>query len=241
MRARTLVLVALMAVVAAVCVRLGFWQLGRMREKQAVNAAVAQARARPPLDLAAPLPSAGPLRDRRVSVTGHFDESAHVLLRGRVFDGEPGVGVVTPLVLEGDTLAVLVDRGWLPAADAVNARPQDLPAAGPLGVTGIAMPIGRGLGGPGMRRLEGDAPVLWSAHALDLDSLAVRWPYALAPVLVRALPGPGAPDLPRREEPKPLETGMNLGYAFQWFLFALGALAAGAFLVWTERRRGRAA
>jgi len=236
MRARTLVFVALFAVMAAVCVRLAFWQLGRLHEKRAANAAAAAAREAPPVDLGWP-PPAEKLDGRRVTVTGRFDTTAHVLLRGRVFQGEPGVGVVTPLVLPGDSVAVLVDRGWLPAADAVNARPQDVPEPGERTIEGVAVALGRGLGGPPMRRLDGDAPVCWSAHALDLDSLAGRWHYALAPWLVRALPGPGSPDLPRREAPRPFEEGMHLGYAVQWFLFALAALAAGAFLVRVDRRR----
>src|SRR5256885_11133395 len=84
------------------------------------------------------------LLHRRVSVRGVFDERRQVLLVGRSHDGEPGVHVVTPLVSERDSVAVLVDRGWLPAADAATARPQDVPAPGPREVVGLGDALARG-------------------------------------------------------------------------------------------------
>ncbi len=234
---RSLAVAAVVLLVAAVCVRLGFWQLSRWHEKQRLNRSQAAALAATPLLLgsaAAPLDS---VRDRRVELTGRFDERRQVVLAGRAHAGSPGVEVVTPLLL-ADGSAVLVDRGWLYASDAATARPQEFPEPGERSVTGLARPIERGAGGAPWRRLPADTLELWSALRLDLDSLAARFPYALAPWFVRQLPGPGVPDRPLRLPPRKLDEFMHLSYAIQWFVFA-AILVGGSLAVSRARRRHR--
>ncbi|MBI5711545.1 MAG: SURF1 family protein [Candidatus Eisenbacteria bacterium] len=240
MKPRSLAVAAAVLLVAAVCVRLGFWQLSRRHEKQRLNRSQAAALAAAPLRLgsaAAPLDS---VRDRRVELTGRFDERRQVVLAGRAHAGSPGVEVVTPLLL-ADGSAVLVDRGWLYAGDAATARPQQFPEPGERAVTGFARPLERGAGGAPWRRLPADLLELWSARALDPDSLAARFPYALAPWFVRELPGPGVPGRPLRTPPRKLDEFMHLSYAIQWFVFAAILLGGSLAVARARRRRGAGA
>jgi cytochrome oxidase assembly protein ShyY1 len=67
------VLAALFVIgMSAVCVRLGFWQISRLHEKQQLNATLRAALAASPrtVDRATPADSA---TGRRVAVTGTFD------------------------------------------------------------------------------------------------------------------------------------------------------------------------
>jgi surfeit locus 1 family protein len=224
-------------VAAAVCVRLGIWQHSRWEEKRALNGAMRAAMTAPPRDLggaAAPLDSV--LR-RRVRLTGRFDETRQVLLSARSQNHGPGVEVVTPLRL-ADGSAVLVNRGWLFAADAMTARPQEYPEPGERTVLGMAEGIPRGRGGRVTSTLEADSVTLYSARWLDLDSLAARFPYPLAPFVVRELPGPGVPSEPARTVPQPLDETMHISYMAQWFLFA-AILLVGPLAVRRSRRRAR--
>src|SRR5262245_8942725 len=104
---------------AAVCVRLGFWQLSRLAEKRALNAAIREAEQAPALAVSGEPPPAARALDRTLVVSGRYDEANQFLLSGRFHDGEPGVEVVTPLRPERSATAILVDRGWLPADDQV--------------------------------------------------------------------------------------------------------------------------
>ena len=132
MKLRSVLVVLLVLAAASVCVRLGFWQLSRWHEKRALNRALARALAAPPRELGAkPHPEADVL-GLRIEARGRYDESRQVLLGARPHMGEPGVEVVTPLLLEGGSSAVLVNRGWLYAADAATARPQESPEPGPV-------------------------------------------------------------------------------------------------------------
>ncbi len=237
MKAGTLAALVLCLAAAGLCVRLGLWQVSRWHEKQARNAALRTALAAEPARVAEPLPGLAVVEDRRIEVFGTFDESRQVLLSGREQAELPGVEVVTPLVLAGDSVAVLVNRGWLYAPDAVHARPQEFREPGPRAVRGIARAMGRRGAGLPYFTLESDTShALWSARSLDPDTLAVRFPYALARWFLLELPGKGVPEKPLRSPPRPLDEMMNLGYAIQWFVFAAILLIGSLAFAWSKRR-----
>jgi surfeit locus 1 family protein len=240
MRAGSALVLLVVLAGAAVCVRLGFWQLSRLREKQALNAALRVAEGAPPLIVGGEPPPLEQARQRTLQVTGRFDEEHQFLLSGRAHAGAPGVEVVTPLRPSGAATAILVDRGWLPAADAATARPQDYPEPGERMVRGLAEELRQGAGGPPLRTLEADSLTLWSARWLDADSVASRLPYAVAGYALREFPGPGVPDRPRRTRRPPYNEMTHLSYAIQWFLFAAIMLGGSAALAWSRRRRGAA-
>ncbi len=231
-----LVLIAAL-VAAALCVRLGFWQLSRLGEKRALNAALRESERSPALVVNGEPPPAAQAIDRPLQATGRFDEAHQFLLSGRFHDGEPGVEVVTPLRLEGSSTAILVNRGWLPADDAATARPQDHPEPGLRTVRGVAEAIRRGAGGPPPRALEGSSGSLWSLRGLDADSIARRLSYPVAGYVLREAPGQGVPRLPRRSAREPHDEMMHLGYAIQWFLISIVILGGTAALAWSRRRR----
>lgn len=237
MRVRTLLTAALVLFGTAVCWRLGFWQISRLHQKQRMNAALEAALQAPPVPVAGGVPPADSVRDHRVSLEGRYDESRQILLSARTRGGAPGVDVVTPLRLAGDSVAVLVDRGWLFARDAARARPQDYPQPGARTVVGLAHTLEHGRGGLPVFALERDSVTLYSARWLDADTLASRFPYALAGFYVRELPGPGVPDKPLRVPPERYDESMHVNYAIQWFLFGAILLGGSVAVVLTRRRK----
>ncbi|HEY3216596.1 MAG TPA: SURF1 family protein [Candidatus Eisenbacteria bacterium] len=240
MKVRSILVGLLITLGAALCVRLGFWQLSRWHEKQAINAAVRAAIAAPPILLAAEPAAPEQVRDRRIEAHGRFDESLQILLGARPRDGAPGIEVVTPLKLDGGQAAVLVNRGWLYSADAATARPQEYPEPGDLRIRGLAEPLPRGLGGPAVRVLERDSVTLYSARWLDRDTLARLMPYPIAPYVLRQTPGPGVPSQPVRRLPRPANEAMHLSYAVQWFVFAVILVVGSCALAWSRGRRSAA-
>lgn len=237
MRAPFLVVLLVVLAGAAVCVRLGFWQLSRLHEKQALNAALRESLSAPPLVVTDEPPAADQARHRPLAVTGRFDEAHQFLLSGRAHEGAPGVEVVTPLRLEGARTALLVNRGWLPSPDAATARPDQHPEPGVHTVRGIVEDLRHGAGGLAPRPIA--APVaLWSVRWLDRDSVAARLPYPIADYVLRQSPGPGVPDLPRRSAPRPYNEILHISYAIQWFLFATIMLGGSAVFAWSRRRHG---
>lgn len=213
--------IALALVAAAVCVRLGFWQLARLRQRLARNAVARAAWALPPINLvgAIPLDSA---RNRRVRVRGVYDFSHQQLWRPHVLDEAPGVDLVTPVRL-ADGRGVLVDRGWVPSADAYHVDERAYQEPDSADVVGLA------LAAP---RTRGD---------VDPPRLKDAVPYPLLPFVVQQLPDSVAafrPNVPQRLPAPELTNGPHLSYAIQWFSFATIILVGSAILFWKAGREG---
>jgi surfeit locus 1 family protein len=237
-KARTIVAVVAIVLMASVCVRLGFWQISRWHEKRAENTRRAAAMAAAPVRSGSDLLDASELPGLQLEVRGRYDERRQILLVGRSHDGSPGVHVVTPLRFDDGPGAILVDRGWVYASDAATADPYVYMEPGEQVVRGMADPLYRGAGGAAPSRVRQDSITVWRARWLDADSLAGRFPYALAPWVLKQLPGDGVPSTPARIVPQPLDEMMHVSYAVQWFLFAT-ILLVGPLLVWRHGRRGR--
>jgi cytochrome oxidase assembly protein ShyY1 len=224
----------LIAVIAAVLVSLGFWQLRRLDQRQATNAAIRQRLAAPPVELADVEAGTGALAYRRVSVTGEYRAEAEVLLSGRSRDGVPGHHVLTPLITQ-DGATVVVDRGWVPFE---LDEPPIEPAAPPAGEVRIEGTLRRprtasGFGPRGGGRLD-------YVSAVDLDRLADQLPGQPYPayVVLRDQSPASTGQLPRTLQPPELAEGNHLSYAVQWFCFAAVALAGYVGLVRHVARRG---
>lgn len=239
--ARGLAGVVLAVAVAAVCVRLGFWQLSRLSERRAANAVRAARAELPPVPLdsllgrgALDAAAARVLEFRAAIARGRYDGSHHVLLRGRADEGTPGVEVVTPLVIGGARSAVLVDRGWVPAPDGETPDPRLYAVRGDASIEGRAEPLPSGAGRTPVALRATSAALVVSR--LDRAALSARLPYAIAPLVIRLMPaGADARTWPRPLPPPPPSDGPHLSYAIQWFAFAAVTLVGTAVLALSRR------
>lgn len=230
----------LAVVVAGVCIRLGFWQLDRLEQRRAANAALRSALALPALELPGDSLAAltrDPARfvNRPVRVEGRYIPDADVVLRGRAHQGRPGVHLVTPLRIAGSDSAVLVNRGWVPSPDAASVAPEAFREPDAEAVTGILqrVPVTGEESLPRTVQVEGRA--VQTYRRLDLSTLQEAIGAPLLPLYVQQLPeDPARTDPPLRVPLPEMDEGPHLGYAIQWFSFA--AIAVGGFLLLAFRR-----
>lgn len=232
MRAR--VLVPLIAViVAAACVRLGIWQLARLHQRRAHNAAVTAVATLPRLVLTDS--SATPEDYRRVEIRGRWDYQHQIVLRQQTFEGVPGVELVTPLILGDNGPAVMVTRGFVPSPDAMTV-PLDSANEGDTGaVTGTALQIPAT--DDGGKPLARHGALTW-AH-LDSSAVARRVPMPVMNVYVVEEETAPRDAFPRRISMPALNDGPHLSYTIQWFGFATIALAGAWFWLRTHPRNAR--
>ncbi|GAB4493821.1 MAG: SURF1 family protein [Anaerolineales bacterium] len=209
---------------AALCVRLGIWQLDRLEQRRAFNAHYLKMTALPPLQLnAAPQADLTTMEYRAVTVTGAFDFDNQVALRNRYYGSEYGYHLLTPLLLSDGT-AILVERGWIPAQG--NATPADWRKYDQPGEQTISGIIRLGqtkpdLGGvPDPKLAEGQTRLdFW--NIVNLERIALQTPYPLLPVFIQPNPDDArvAPPYPYQPQIEMTE-GPHFGYALQWFTFA---------------------
>jgi surfeit locus 1 family protein len=219
-RARRLVVLLAALAGALVTARLGVWQLSRADQKETLQAALDQRAAAPPLaaaELAQDAVQAAAQHYRRITLRGRWIDDRTVFLDNRQMDGRPGFYVVTPLALEGDAGAVLVQRGWAPRDAADRTRVPTLPPApGPVELQGLIAP-------PPARWVQlGAEPPGAIRQNLDLESYSRETGLRLRPLSVLQLDTPGAAsDGLARQWPRPaVDVHKHYGYAFQWFALA---------------------
>ena len=206
----------------ALFVRLGFWQLDRLEQKRAYNTTLSTRWHQEPFNLSQEsLPAAlESLEYRRVTATGTFDYAHQIVLKSQVYRDAVGIVLVTPFVL-AENRAVLVARGWVPLdRSAPQFWPElEEPAGAPL----------LGLLRPSQSRPGAESPGAESStpqaewYRIDIPAIQQQMPYQLEPVWLQQLPEPARPTdrLPIREEPTALDSSTHLGYAVQWFSFAV--------------------
>jgi surfeit locus 1 family protein len=225
--------VAFAIVVSAVCVRLGFWQLHRLGERRALNAMLASRLADAPRPVRDVIRDASTATYRRATATGTYDFANEFALASRTRQGSPGVHIMTPLRIAGTDTAVLVNRGWVYAPDAMTvdfSRWHEPPDAT---VTGYLLEVNAA--GKGAVTASANARVL---RRLDRDSVRARLPYPVEPFYVVSTEATkqAGDSTPARLTAPLLDEGPHLGYAFQWFAFALIGLVGAGFSVRADRR-----
>lgn len=211
-------------------VNLGFWQLRRLEQRRDYVAEVQERAMLEPARLEEALRGEF-LEYRTVTATGVFDAGEEVLLRGRSLDGQPGYNILTPLVLD-DGSAVLVERGWVSYGTQTVPVEGAPPPADVVVVTGrLREPGGRAEGTFGPRDpAEGE---LEQTYYVDVERLQPQMPYDLVPAYVElvAVEPPHPEELPLPLPEPVLDEGPHLGYAIQWFSFAVIGVVGYAFLM----------
>ena len=229
MSRRSIVFCAFAVLAAALFVRLGFWQLARLRAKVQRNAVIAAQQRVQRLEFAALPADTSAARYRRAELTGKFDYDHELVVSGRTHQGSPGAELVTPMRVAGTDTAVLVNRGWVYSPNSATvdrARWRESDSATVTGYVELFAP---------------DAPLTTPAadrrivRRLSRREAAARIPYPLAPYYLVAT-GDTARSHPVRREMPALDSGPHRGYAIQWFSFAAIALIGALAVVRRERR-----
>ncbi len=218
-------------VIVVTMINLGFWQLARLDERKAANAVVTNAMKQDAKPLATVLPAGTAATSEQVKaadyqpvyVTGTYRVDEQVLVTNRTNNGAPGYWVVTPLV-QADGTAVAINRGWVPYSYTEDGPWEDFaPPTGSVTVQGLLRQSQvRETNGLVSSPKDAEVGTLRVLARLDVGRLAQQTDERLIPgyISLRAQ-DPSQNDLPVPVPLPELSQGPHLGYAIQWFAFAL--------------------
>ncbi len=230
---------------AALFAALGYWQLNRMQQKQAMLDTAAQA-----LDSTRTQPlllASDPARARNydwAAGTGSVG-GATVWLDNQMRDGKPGLRMYCVLLPDDGVQGMLVDAGWWPLDGKRTLPAFGCPTQSAQAVRGLLAPP------PSSGLVHGDAlvasgPQRWLATRLDLPAIAraLKLSAGLAPRVLRLDPvrkpgDAGAMLVPGQRDlailPNTITPQRHLGYAVQWFALALAVLVIASVLTIRSR------
>jgi cytochrome oxidase assembly protein ShyY1 len=209
----------LVLVSALLMIRLGFWQLDRLEQRQEFNSTVTERIDQPPvpfeelLDEVAADPKS--VEWRQVTLAGTWLPD-QITWFNRSQDGIAGDNVLTAITNDDST--VIVNRGFVPLGSPLPPASSD--AVEVLGR--IRVPQARQLG----QLTDSSEGPITEIRRVDLELLDQQVPGDLAPVyldLIGSVPNVTAND-PVPVPPPALDEGPHLSYAVQWFIFAAAVL-----------------
>lgn len=223
--------VVLLAVVAMI--GLGLWQLRRLDERRDFNAQV-RGNGEQPIEaldaVLTPGAEAESIEWRPVGVSGTYLPEETVLVVNRSQGGQVGRNAVTPLQLDDGSL-LLVNRGFVPGAEAVPAPPE-----GRVEIIGRLRRSERRRAG---QPEDASGVELEEVRRVDIDKLAAQLPATVAPMyLERTASDPAEQEIMQPVAGPELSEGPHLSYALQWFVFSICAVIGWVLVV---RRTARPA
>lgn len=227
---------ALVAILVPVFVSLGLWQWEKA-EAKATRQMLLDSRSREPtIALPATPVDAEALRYRRVTVRGTYEPQHQILIDNRVHQEQAGYHVVTPLRIEGSEMRVLVNRGWVSAGGSRQLPPVETPT-GPQELQASAIVPGTRFFTLANEPANAGWKTVW--QNLDLARYRESVDFQLQPVVLQLDPqsagGGFVRDWPRPDE----RIERHLGYAWQWFGFAVATVGIWLFFLlrpWFSRQ-----
>lgn len=239
---KMLPLFLLSIIAVGVTIRLGIWQLDRLEQRREFNARVNSQIEQPELVLnnETVYEDISGMEYRQVKVIGEYDHSQEVAIRNQHWENQWGVHLVTPLIIEGTDVAILVDRGWIPAEDYESGAWDKYSEPGRVEVNGVirASKYKADFGGrtdptpiPGNEK-----KVTWDF--VNVEGISSQITFSLLNGYIQQAPEDAWVDLPYRSQPKlDLTEGPHQGYAIQWFTFAVIAAVGFPLYVYLRNKK----
>jgi surfeit locus 1 family protein len=219
----------------ALFISFGQWQWNKASVKGNLQTLFDTRSAEPTIQMPAATADAASMRYRQVFVRGRYEPEFQILIDNRVHREQAGYHVVTPLRIENSEMRVLVNRGWIPALAEHSRTPAVETPAGIVEVSGMAIIPGTRYFTLGTEKAGSTAEWQSVWQNLDLARYGKAVSFSLQPLIIQLSPASQAGGF-AREWPRPDERiERHVGYAFQWWGFALATVLI--WLVVNFRRR----
>lgn len=213
-------------IVMTLCIKAGLWQYNKAQTKLALQTQLNARLTEPAVALtdqliADKIAASEDLRYLRVRFTGVYDTRYQVLLDNQVENTVAGYHVLTPMQVQGSKLYVLLNRGWVAGVN--RQLPTINTPQGLQEIEGdIAIPAAKFFSLEAPPATNGQWQPVW--QHLDMQRYAKSVPFSVQPFVVRLDAKNGAGGFIRHWPPPGENISMHLGYAYQWFGFALTLL-----------------
>lgn len=209
-------------------IKLGLWQYNKAEMRQSIQNQYETSLHKQVANLKDHLTQPSALQFQQASVSGHYESRYQFLLDNQVENSQAGFHVITPFKIEGTEQYVLVNRGWIPGEASHDKVPtfdtpeQSVQIQGMVWVPSdkiFTLEANVGNDQPQAQAWQ----LVW--QHLDMKKYKQSAPIQVLDVIIKLDPASKAGGFVRNWQMPPSKIMTNLGYAYQWFGFALATLA----------------
>lgn len=201
-------------------INLGMWQSNKADLKQAKRILFEQQEKNGVVSLGLVDVDLETMRFRRIALRGNFEPEFQILLDNKVYKGQAGYHVVTPLHISGSAKRILVNRGWIPVGADRNVLPKIDTVGSQVEVTGYLQDFsGRYIElGSGQAAAE-EWQAVW--QNLDIERYKKLVKYEIQPAMLLLDSSSTAGGFAREWLKPDDRMEVNRGYAIQWYFMSL--------------------
>ncbi|WP_331397174.1 SURF1 family protein [Vibrio sinaloensis] len=206
-------------VVFSLLINLGLWQLGRADEKLAMEQYLSSREFSQPISMSElESQTKGYLTGIKVKARLTPVSGKYLLLDNQTYQGQVGY-LAMQLMINEQGKGVLLERGFVPAAESRSVLPRVEWLNQPIEVTGR---LYQRSNNPLSEQLLAEPGPVVRIQNLNLARLAEEWQQPLEPYVFQ----PQVEDwtYPQPWQPVPMTSSKHIGYAVQWFAMAAALL-----------------
>lgn len=221
----------LSTVITLICIplfiKLGLWQYHKAMIKQHIEDQYQASLVKSSVELSDYLDAPESLEFQKVKVTGHYETQYQILIDNQVENHQSGFHVVTPFKIANSDRYVLVNRGWLAGTQDHQAVPVFDTPSHDMEIEGMLWLPSSKIFTLEAKPQSPNTTQAWSVvwQHLDMKKYQQSAPIEVLNVIIKLDPAQASGGFLRKWQLPPSRIMTNIGYAYQWFGFALATLA----------------
>lgn len=227
-------------------INFGLWQYHKAQQKQAIQTAYNQAKVGDalmfPLEIAdSSVPNYDEWKYKKVRVTGTYEPKYQFLLDNQVEESRVGFHVITPLKIDGTSQYVLINRGWILGKDTHTELPEFNTPTDQITLTGqVWVPSKKIFSLESKPVITGNDEALhrqpWQTvwQHMDMDKYKKSVPFMVSGMAIKLDSNSEADGFVRNWQVPAERIATNIGYAYQWFGFALATFLIFIYMSFTR-------
>lgn len=203
-------------------IKLGLWQYNKAQLGKEMQVSYSHSLAQIPLILPNKITNLADWNYKKVKVKGYYETKYQILLDNQVESNIAGFYVITPLKLENSNDYVLINRGWIAGGDTHSDLPKFNTPDQIQELVGLAWLPSKKIFTLESKPEKSTWNTVWQHMDMDLYQKAV--PIHVLPIVIKLDPKSNAGGFVRNWQLPTSRITTNIGYAYQWFGFAIASI-----------------
>ena len=203
-------------------IKLGLWQLNKAHLKQEIQTSYNRSLDNQAQSLPEKLENLDAWNYKKVKMRGYYNAQYQILLDNQVEQSRGGFHVITPLKIDGREEYVLVNRGWIAGNENHTTLPAVATPEGEVEIVGLVWLPSKKIFTLESAAQKSQWQSVW--QNMDMQRYQSSVPIKVLPVIIKLDAKSNAGGFVRNWQLPADKIATNMGYAYQWFGFAIASV-----------------